>query len=316
MANQMMERALQFAGYEVEHSWGEGGHSGAHGTAIFPDAMRWLWKGWPEPPKAGRSRNNTLNQILLPGERWQAADGAAPGPLAVARGGEVRLDRAGEKGRKAVARAFGPDSRLYSAGSDGRITIAETSGRAAQVADGIRAGHLVVSSSGNLYATEPARGRVWLVAPGGKKQVVDEGIDRPTGVTLSPDQTLLYVADAATHWVYSYQVQPDGTLRHKQQYYWLHIPDDRDESEAGGMCVDREGRLYVSTNLGVQVCDQPGRVNCILPVPGGAVSAVALGGPAGDTLHAVAGGKLYRRKLGAKGAYAWDTPNRPPVPGL
>ena len=38
----MMERALTFSGYEVQHLWGEGGHNGSQGTAVFPDAMRWL----------------------------------------------------------------------------------------------------------------------------------------------------------------------------------------------------------------------------------------------------------------------------------
>ncbi|WP_431215331.1 alpha/beta hydrolase [Puia sp. P3] len=36
MANQTMERALVFSGYDVRHVWGEGAHSGAHGTALFP----------------------------------------------------------------------------------------------------------------------------------------------------------------------------------------------------------------------------------------------------------------------------------------
>src|SRR6266704_2444623 len=31
-ANETMERALTFAGYEVMHVWGEGGHNGNHGT--------------------------------------------------------------------------------------------------------------------------------------------------------------------------------------------------------------------------------------------------------------------------------------------
>jgi gluconolactonase len=43
MANQEMERASQFAGYEVEHAWGTGGHNGTHATQVFPDAMRFLW---------------------------------------------------------------------------------------------------------------------------------------------------------------------------------------------------------------------------------------------------------------------------------
>lgn len=40
MANQAMERSLVFAGYEVNHVWGDGGHNGKHATELFPDAMR------------------------------------------------------------------------------------------------------------------------------------------------------------------------------------------------------------------------------------------------------------------------------------
>ena len=48
MANQTLERALQFSGYEVAHAWGEGGHNGKEIGIIFPDAMRFLWKDWPK----------------------------------------------------------------------------------------------------------------------------------------------------------------------------------------------------------------------------------------------------------------------------
>ena len=71
MANQEMERALTFAGYEVNHVWGEGGHNGKHATEVFPDAMRWLWKDWPAPVKAGAG-SPQLQEILIPGEDWQA----------------------------------------------------------------------------------------------------------------------------------------------------------------------------------------------------------------------------------------------------
>ena len=59
------------------------------------------------------------------------------------------------------------------------------------------------------------------------------------------------MADARSHWVYSYQIQPDGTLANKQQFYHLHVPDTADESGADGMKVDRDGRLYVATRMGV-----------------------------------------------------------------
>jgi gluconolactonase len=48
-ANQMMERSLQFAGTEVQHAWGEGNHNGKQAEAVFPAAMRWLWKDIQNP---------------------------------------------------------------------------------------------------------------------------------------------------------------------------------------------------------------------------------------------------------------------------
>ena len=48
MANQMMERSLTWAGYDVNHAWGEGGHNSKHATQIFPDVLRWLWRDWPK----------------------------------------------------------------------------------------------------------------------------------------------------------------------------------------------------------------------------------------------------------------------------
>jgi len=337
-ANQMMERALTFAGYEVEHAWGDGGHNGAHGTAIFPDAMRWLWKDWPQPVKAGRSRNGMLNEILAAGEGWQAVSGdwTAVSGLASDAKGELwfhegaqaqRLGADGQaapvstQGKQPSGQAFGPDGRLYTVTGDGHVFALDMDGKSKKLADDIRGGDVVAASNGNLYVTEPgpagaAASKVWLIRPNGRKQVVDTGLEAASGVTLSPDQTLLYVADRRSHWVYSYQIQPDGTLQAKQQYYWLHTPDTREDSGAGAMRVDRGGRLYVATSLGVQVCDQPGRVNCILPLPNGPVSSLSFGGPNLDTLYAVSGGKLYRRKLSVAGAHAWAAPNKPPVPGL
>ncbi len=84
MANQTLERALVFSGYEVNHAWGDGGHSTDHGTAIFADAMRWIWKDWPAPIKAGAG-SPPLQEILLPGEPWKlVVDGLEECRLATA----------------------------------------------------------------------------------------------------------------------------------------------------------------------------------------------------------------------------------------
>ena len=44
LGNMQMEAALKFKGYDYKYVWGRHGHSGKNMGAIFPDAMRWLWR--------------------------------------------------------------------------------------------------------------------------------------------------------------------------------------------------------------------------------------------------------------------------------
>ena len=340
MANQMMERALTFAGYEVNHVWGEGGHNGKHGTAIFPDVMRWLWKDWPAPVKAGKSRNAFLNDLLLPGEDWQLVGEGykfSEGPVANAKGevffadgqsnniwrvaldGKVTQFAANTQG--AYGLAFGPDGKLYAAATaTSKINVYDSAGQVTVLAADLKGNDLVAGHLGNIYVTDPKgfdpQSNIWLVKPNGEKKIVDTGLRFSNGITLSPDQTLVYVAEMRTHWVWSYQIQPDGALANKQRYFWLHVPDNADDSGADGMRVDRDGRLYVATRLGIQICDQMGRVNAIIPTPNGRVSNLCFGGANGDVLFATCGDKVYKRKLKVKGANAWDVPNKPAAPRL
>jgi enterochelin esterase-like enzyme len=43
-ANQAVAASLEYAGYDYTFVFGEGGHSLAHGGAVFADALRWLWR--------------------------------------------------------------------------------------------------------------------------------------------------------------------------------------------------------------------------------------------------------------------------------
>ncbi len=58
-------------------------------------------------------------------------------------------------------------------------------------------------------------------------------------------------------------VQPDGSLSDKQPYFWLHMTDIPNDSGAEDLAVDTHGNLYVATRMGIQVCDQNGRVRAI-----------------------------------------------------
>jgi gluconolactonase len=55
------------------------------------------------------------------------------------------------------------------------------------------------------------------------------------------------------------------------------------------MRVDRNGPLYVATRMGIQVCDQAGRVNCVIPTPNEKVSKLCFGGAQFDVLHTTCG---------------------------
>ncbi len=342
MGNQMMERALTFAGYEVNHAWGDGGHTHKQGDAIFPEAIRWLWKGWPEPVKGAPTKNDTLATLLIPGEGWQlVGEGyqGTEGPAVNARGEvyfndmsagktyRVALDgtvsRFNEDSKKANGEAFDPQSRLYSVSmKDPRVLRYEDDGKITVLAEGIAGNDIVVGHTGNVYVTDPPPGssnepsKVWLIRPDGTKQVVDTGIRYANGVVFSPDQSLLYVNDYRSHWVYSFQIRSDGTLANKERFYWLHLADPDDQTNSDGMRVDRDGRLYVATRLGIQVCDQAGKVQGIIPTPNRKIANLVFGGPKFDTLYATCGDKVYRRKLNTVGANAWDVPNKPAPPRL
>ena len=81
MANQTMLRALQFSGYEVDHVFGDGGHSGKHGISILPDVMRWLWKdhGKVRVSTHYDRCKNRASEYLIDGEGWEEVVGGGTG---------------------------------------------------------------------------------------------------------------------------------------------------------------------------------------------------------------------------------------------
>ena len=342
MANQDMLSALKFAGYEVNHQWGEGPHSHQHGGAIMPEVLRWLWKDFPKPVAVNHAAcRNRAKDMLVPGEDWQLVseghgftEGPVPGPdggiffsdiplNTIHRDtadGEVSVFLEGTRGTNGLA--FGPDGRLYGcrAGS-GEIVSWDLATKQEKIhASDLKANDLVVASDGTIYATEPGKKAVWIIRPGQEKVLGADRCNGVNGIILTPDQTGVEIADPSGRYVWAATRLPDGALANLQPYHHLHLPpaDPDPRTRADGMAMTRDGWLLVATAMGVQVCDQPGRVNLIIPPPAGArfPSNLCFGGPDLKTLYATAGDKVFKRRTKLTGVLAWEKPVMPPKPGL
>ena len=139
----------------------------------------------------------------------------------------------------------------------------------------------------------------------------------PNGVLFSPDQTLLYVSDYIGQLSWAFQIQPDGSLAHKQKYFYLHVPDSATRSSADGMAADADGRVYIGTALGIQVFDQIGKCHAIIPAPQpGALSNVEFGGANMDEMYVTNGDKVFKRRTRVKRVLSWRAPIKPPAPRL
>jgi gluconolactonase len=332
MSNQTMNRALEFAGYDVRHTWGAGTHNGNQAASLFPEAMRWLWRDWHAPIRAGAPGNPVLQSILQPGEDWQvAADGCASvTSLAANLQGQIFYPaQGGEKISEIVsdgkptqcsqpadaALAFGPDGRAYLTRSEGGI---QAMGSAAQeiLGQGLSITGLTVRNNGDIYAvtrTGNSENELWLIRANGEKMRLDKDLKGASGVALSPDGLWLFVAQSLSRTGLSYRVRSNGTVDAREAFYDFYVPAWADDNGAAGIAMDRDGRAYVATRMGVQVFDRNGRVAAVLPLPGNAAgTGLCFAGHDFDTLYVASGGKVYRRKLHVPGAPPWAVPVKLP----
>lgn len=346
-ANESMERAFVFAGYDVKHVWGEGQHNGKHGTAVFPEAMRWLWRDYPNPVVAGKTKNPFLNDILLDGEGWELVGenyGFTEGTAVNAKGEVFFQDIPNSKTYKVnvdgkleeyIADAKKASGTTFATNGD-MITITggwsqpptkqvhryKTAKSYEVVSDETPGNDISIAYNGNIYFTSPdgteRPSKLYLIKSNGDRSIVDEGLKFANGLCFSPDQTQLYVTESASHWVWVYRIQADGTLAYKQRYGWLHVRDVDENAWSDGIKCDRDGRVYVATKSGLQVMDQLGRVNAIIPVPKtkGQVSNLCFGGPDFDILYISCQDKVFRRKVKVKGANNFEKPLKPGTPRL
>ncbi len=144
--------------------------------------------------------------------------------------------------------------------------------------------------------------KIWLNREDGTKTLVGDTGYPISGLALSSDGWLLYIAAVGRRFIDAMAIQPDGSLTDRFAHAHLHIADDCILLGATGICVDTQDRLYAATQLGIQTFSSRGHNNTILPLPGHLpVDKVAFGGSDNSILYAESGGRVFKRKVKTKG---------------
>jgi sugar lactone lactonase YvrE len=150
---------------------------------------------------------------------------------------------------------------------------------------------LVVDGRGNVYVNEAgfefpggefAPGTIALVTPDGSARQVAGGVAFPNGMAVTPDNSVLIVAESYGRKLTAFDIADDGTL--SNQRAWAELGDGVPD----GICLDAEGAVWYA--------DVPNQ-RCVRVAEGGQVLqtieldrgcfACMLGGADGTTLFMV-----------------------------
>lgn len=160
---------------------------------------------------------------------------------------------------------------------------------------------LTASDNGGIYFTDPDYQR--SAAPGGQPktrvykfvngevEVVDDSLQNPNGISLSPDQQTLYVAGGTV--LRSYPIK-NGEVGEGSDLAELNGPD--------GMAIDCLGNVY-ATEHGQQrlrVFSPKGEELAIIKVDANVTNA-AFGGPERKTLYITGAGAVWKLPLNVAG---------------
>ena len=179
----------------------------------------------------------------------------------------------------------------------------------------VRPNDLVVDKKGGVYFSDagfnpdqnppppPMPLAVYYITPAGKTIRVADGIERPNGVQLSPDEKTLYVNNTNGEYLLAFDIQPDGTLRNRRnfaKYDGVTRTPERITSGADGLAIDSQGRVYVCTQVGIQVFSPKGQHLGTIPLSRGPQN-MAFAGPDKKTLYIVGRGAAFKIQLLAQG---------------
>ena len=141
-------------------------------------------------------------------------------------------------------------------------------------------------------AEEQDKRALYFVSAKGTVARVDDDFNQPNGLVGTPDGKTLYVADIGKGKTYQYDIQEDGTLKHRTLFC---------EAGSDGMTLDDAGNVYL-TGKGVLIFDKDGKKIGTIVIDEPWTANVCFGGKAMKTLFVTAGKSLYSVDMTTKGA--------------
>lgn len=160
-----------------------------------------------------------------------------------------------------------------------------------------------VRSDGMVFFTDPSYGvgnrekelafcGVYRVMPGSEPVLLVDDFKMPNGLAFSPDESTLYVGDAAGGQIRVFDVEPDGTLKNGKVFVEVQGPD--------GMKVDVNGNLVTTSVNGMVVYDPTGKQIAILEMDIKPTNC-AFGGEDNQTLFITARPNLFKVRVSVPG---------------
>lgn len=329
--NQHMLSSLQWAGYEVNHAWGDDGHNPKHGAAIMPDILRWLWKDFPTPIVVGKNSKSDFN-FLQPDEKWKlikefdenisSLTTDLSGELLIASGKDIWLHDLNNSFTKkyqlpkqiVAISSTASGSYLYSLEGEQSVQLRNVENKVLQTFSGIYADDLLCYGDG-FYWTNKKQKTIGRLDFKTKQKSIYSFQSIPTGLSLHPEKSFLYANRQMNKLGSLFTVDSLFELSDEQAYLHYQLVYPNYNVQPGKMIVDTNNYVITCTDIGLQVADQLGRTNLIIPLPQNEKPAtLALAGRNRNTLYASSGNKLYARIVKSQGFLPQGKTVKPPRP--
>ncbi len=160
-----------------------------------------------------------------------------------------------------------------------------------------RPNDLVVDHRGGVYVTVTNHNTVVFIGADGKSRVATSAVPSPNGVTLSPDQQTLYVANYRGKVIERLPVKKPGDLGAPERFA---VMDDGDALGADGMTIDRAGNVYCAGATAVWIWDSRGSLLDKLECPSRPINAT-FGGSDDQSLFVTCFDGVYEQRMRVAG---------------